>query len=596
MDSYSTMSGMSSDRLPVRTTVSRLAPSLREYRRPTQLTVVFAVLEVLAEIAIPFLMALLIDRGIATGDQGYVIRIGAVLAVLAAIALTFGVLAGRYAARAGAGLARNLRSDQFRSVQRFSFGNIDRFSEGSIITRLTTDVTNVQNAYMMTIRIAVRAPSILIFALTMSFVVSPTLAWVFVAVVPLLGAALYVIIRRAHPVFERVFRTYDKLNTSVQENIRGIRVVKAFVLGSHETTKFQRTSATIFRDFTTAERILAFNMPSMQFAIYLCLLLISWIGAHQIVSGALSTGQLVSIISYAMQILMSLMMLSMVLVLLTISRASAERIGQVLVEQPTLTAPASAAAEVRDGSIEFRDVSFAYADDRSQDVLQHVTLSIADGQTVGILGGTGSGKSSMVQLIPRLYDVTGGQVLVGGTDVRDYDLVALREAVGIVLQKNVLFAGTVASNLRWGNPTATDEELWEAARLAQAAEFLETAPDGLDATVEQGGANFSGGQRQRLCLARALLKRPKILVLDDSTSAIDTATERQIREALRSTLPGTTKVIIAQRVTSVQDADLVVMLADGKIQAQGTHDDLLNTCDDYRELYLSQNSGALNHG
>ncbi|HEY0188340.1 MAG TPA: ABC transporter ATP-binding protein [Cellulomonas sp.] len=587
---------MSPDRLPVRTTLSRLAPALREFRRPAWRTVVFAVLEVLAEISIPLLMADLIDNGIEAGDQAHVVRVGAVLALLAALALIFGVLAGRSAAQAAAGLARNLRSDQFRAVQWFSFGNIDRFSEGSIITRLTTDVTNVQNAFMMIIRIAVRAPSTLVFALAMSFVVAPDLAWVFVAIIPVLAAALYLIATRAHPVFKRVFATYDRLNTTVQENIRGIRVVKASVRGPHEESKFRATSGLIYRDFTSAERILAFNMPSMQLAIYLCLLLVSWIGAHQIVAGSMSTGELVSVISYAMQILMSLMMLSMVLVLATISRASAERIGQVLVEEPTIAEPAQPVQEVADGSIDLRQVGFAYSDERDQDVLTDVTLSIGSGQTIGLLGVTGSGKSSLVQLLPRLYDATSGTVLVGGHDVREYGLGALRAAVSIVLQKNVLFEGSIAENLRWGDPQATPEQLRAATDVAQATGFVEQIEGGFDAHVEQGGANLSGGQRQRLSLARALLARPRILILDDSTSAVDTTTERLIRQGLRAALPGTTKIIIAQRVSSVQDADRIVLLDEGRVVAQGTHEELLAASADYHELYLSQNARSLNHG
>lgn len=580
----------------MRVLVSRLAPSLREFRPASVATIVLAVVEVLAEISIPFLTASLIDQGIERGDQALVDKMGLLLACLAIVALAAGMGAGRLSARAGAGLARNLRSDQFTSIQRFSFANIDRFSEGSLITRLTTDVTNVQMAYMMIIRIAVRAPATLVFALVMSFVVDPTLASVFLAVIPFLGAALAFIALHAHPIFERVFRTYDRLNTQVQEDIRGIRVVKAFVRGAHEEAGFRTTSDTIKRDFTAAERILAFNQPAMQLAIYTCLLLVAWIGAHQIVSGTLTTGELVSVISYAMQILISLMMLSMVLVMATISRASTHRIGEVLVERPLVGPPAQPVTTVVDASVRLSAVNFSYGHAQSEDVLHHVDLTISPGQTIGLLGGTGSGKSSLVQLIPRLYDVTSGSVEVGGVDVRDYDLATLRDAVGIVLQKNVLFEGTVAENLRWGDPDASDEQLWAAADAAQASEFLTALPDGLESRVEQGGMNFSGGQRQRLCVARTLLKRPKVLILDDSTSAVDTATESRMSAGLRRALPATTTIIIAQRVSSVRDADLIVMLAAGRVLAQGTHDHLMRDCPDYRDLFLSQNARTRSDG
>ncbi|MDR2374625.1 MAG: ABC transporter ATP-binding protein/permease [Bifidobacteriaceae bacterium] len=573
-----------------------MAPSLRGFRLRSALTAVFVLGEVVAEIAIPFLMASLIDKGIEPGDQDYVERAGLVLVLVALAALVCGVIAGRLAAQAAAGLARNLRSDEFRAVQRFSFGNIDRFSEGSVITRLTTDVTNVQNAYMMILRIAVRAPTTFVFALAMSFLVNATLAWAFVAVVPPLGVALYFIVTRAHPVFKRVFAAYDRLNTTVQESIRGVRVVKAFVRAEQEEAKFRESSVQIYRDFTIAERILAFNMPAMQFAVYLCMVAVAWIGAHQIVAGQLTTGELVSVISYAMQILMSLMGLSMVLVLVTISRASAERIGQVLVERPTLANPDQPVGQVADGSVEFRGVSFAYREGRRQEVLRDIDLRIEPGKTLGLLGATGSGKSTLVQLIARLYDVTAGSVLVGGRDVREYDLGGLREAVGIVLQKNVLFEGSVAENLRWGDPNASAAQMRAATDVAQATEFVDALADGFDAHVEQGGANFSGGQRQRLCLARALLKKPKILVLDDSTSAVDTATEALIRAGLRAALPGTTKIIIAQRVTSVQDADQIAILAEGEVIALGTHDELLATSAEYRELHQSQTAGTLGYG
>lgn len=570
-----------------------LAPSLREYSRPALLTIAFALLEVVAEVTIPFLMGSLIDKGIQGEDLGYVLRLGGLLALLALFALVFGVSAGKFSAQASAGFAKNLRSDEFRAIQRFSFGNIDRFSEGSLITRLTTDVTNVQQAFMMLIRVAVRAPATLVFALVMSFVVNPSIGVIFLVIIPFLGAALWYIASRAHPVFERVFRTYDRLNTTVQENIRGIRAVKAFAREPEENQRFQASSRSIFRDFTKAERILAFNQPSMQLAVYVSILVIAWVGAHQIISNTMTTGELVSVFSYAMQILTSLMMLAMVFVMVTISRTSAERIGAVLAEQPTLTEVESPVQEVPDGSIEFCNVSFSYGRKGGPAVLSEVSLSIGAGQTIGVLGATGSGKSSLVQLIPRLYDVTVGQVLVGGRDVREYGLDELRDNVSIVLQKNVLFEGTVAENLRWGDPDASVEGLHAALEHAGAAEFIDALPAGLDASVEQGGSNFSGGQRQRLCLARALLKKPKILILDDATSAVDTATEKLIRRSLSTDLMGTTKIIVAQRITSVQEADLIVIIHNGRLVASGTHAELLATDEEYKDLYRTQNVGVL---
>lgn len=541
---------------------------------------------------IPFLMASLIDKGILGGDAGHVRRLGLLLIGIAAVSMTFGVLSGRFSAIAATGLSRNMRTDMFTRINGFAFSNIDRFTTGGLVTRLTTDVTNVQNAYMMIIRIAVRAPSMLLFALAMTFAVNTRVALIFLVIVPLLAAGLLLIMKKAHPIFRRVFRTYDRLNTTVQESVRGIRTVKAYVRADHEERRFREVSGTIARDFTTAERILAFNAPLMQFSVYASLLLIAWIGAHQIVGGTMSTGELVSVITYAMQILMSLMMLSMVFVMISISRASADRIAEVLGEDSDLTDPADPVEQVTDASIDFDDVDFSYNGGR-EPALSGITARFEPGQVIGIIGGTGSGKSTLVSLIPRLYDVTAGQVKIGGVDVRQYSLQALRSQAVIVLQQNVLFGGTVRENLRWGNPDATEAELDEACQVAQASDFLAELPNGYDSHVEQGGANFSGGQRQRLCIARALLARPKILVFDDSTSAVDTDTEARIRAGLAQTLPETTRIIIAQRVSSVRDADQILVMRGGGIQARGTHTELLESSDIYREIAAAQQERAV---
>lgn len=570
--------------------IKKLAGAIRQYKKDAILSPLFVTLEVVMEVVIPLLMANLIDLGIEAGDMGYIVKMGAALALCAVISLAFGVLSGRSAAKASAGYASNLRKDMYYNVQRFSFSNIDKFSTGSIVTRLTTDVTNVQNAFQMVIRIAVRAPMMLVFALVMAFSLNPTLSWIFLAAIPILGGGMLLFSSKAYPVFERMFKRYDKLNTVVQENLRGIRVVKAFVREEHEKEKFCTASEDIRKDSTLAEKILAFTSPLMQFCMYGCILLISWFGAKLIVGNSMTTGQLMSMISYASQILMSLMMLSMIFVMTIMSQASARRIVEILDEQPDITDGKKNLTEVKDGSVVFENVGFRYK--KSGELcLSDINLNIPSGQTVGILGGTGSGKSSLVQLIPRLYDAAEGHVLVGGEDVRDYNLEALREEVAMVLQKNELFSGTIKENLRWGNENATDEELEHVCKLSQADSFIQEFPEGYDTRIEQGGANVSGGQKQRLCIARALLKKPKVLILDDSTSAVDTHTDALIRQAFREEIPGTTKIIIAQRVSSVQDADQIIVLDGGKIMDIGTHEELMEKSPIYREVYESQQKG-----
>lgn len=567
---------------------------IRQYKKTAILTPVYVTMESIMEVIIPFLMARLIDRGIDGGSMPYILKMGALLVIAAFVALYFGVLAGKTAATSSAGFGANLRHDMYHNVQDYSFANIDRFSTASIVTRLTTDVANVQMAYQMVIRVAVRAPTMLLFSLIMSFRISPELSLIFVTCIPVLSAGLYVIFLNVHPIMERVFKTYDKLNNAVQENLHAIRVVKSFVREGHEEKKFGTISTSIFSDFSKAEKTLAFNAPLMQFCMYGCMLLISWFGARLIVASGnnpalgMTTGQLMSLMTYVMQILMSLMMLSMIFVIITISRASAERIVEILDERSDLANAEQPVRAVRDGSIRFQDVSFSYAKDRGNLCLAGVTLAIPSGQTVGIIGGTGSSKSTLVQLIPRLYDVTQGSVSVGGVDTRDYGIEALRNAVAMVLQKNVLFSGTIKDNLRWGNENATDEELIHVCELAQADDFVRSFPNGYDSHVEQGGSNLSGGQKQRLCIARALLKRPKILILDDSTSAVDTKTDALIRRALREMIPDTTKIIIAQRISSVQDADQIIVMDGGRISGVGTHDELLLSNPVYREVYDSQ--------
>jgi len=573
--------------------IKRLSQCIREYKKDAILSPLYVLVESLLDVAIPFVMAGLIDKGIEAGNMSMILRYGAILVGFALVALTFGALSGRSCARATAGFARNLRHDMFHHLQVYSFSNIDKFSSAGLVTRLTTDVSNVQNAFMMIIRTLIRCPAMLIFAMVMSFRINHDISLIFLAVIPILGVGLYLIIKHVHPVFERVFKTYDRLNGVVQENLSGIRVVKNFVREDHEIEKFDTISGTIYNDFSLAERILALNSPLMQGCVYACMILVSWLGAKQIVIGNMSTGNLMSFFTYIMQILSSLMMLSMVFVMITMSRASAERIVEVLDEESDITNCDNPVYEVKDGSVEFTDVSFSYAKRPDKTVLDDIDLIIPSGQTVGIIGGTGSSKSSLVQLIPRLYDVTGGCVKVGGVDVRNYDLQTLRHNVAMVLQKNTLFSGTIKENLRWGNPDATDEELVHACRLAQADDFISTFPDGYDTYIEQGGTNVSGGQKQRLCIARAILRKPKILILDDSTSAVDTKTDALIRQAFREEIPNTTKIIIAQRISSVMDADQIVVMDNGRINACGTHEELLANNEIYREVYESQQKGGL---
>lgn len=578
--------------------VRKLLRSVREYKKHSILAPVFVIFEVIMEVVIPLLMANLIDFGIDDGNLEYIVKMGIVLVVFALISLIFGILSGRSAAIASAGFAKNLRKDMYYKVQNFSFSNIDKFSTASIVTRLTTDVTNVQNAYMMIIRVAVRAPIMLICALVLAFNVNSSMALIFLCIVPILAVGLFFIMSKAHPIFERVFKTYDKLNNVVQENLYGIRVVKSFVREDHENEKFGKISKSIFKDFSKAERLLAWNMPLMQFCVYTCMLLISWFGARLIVlsgndpSVGMTTGQLMSLITYAMQILMSLMMLSMIFVMIIISRASMERIAEILDEESDITNGENPVKEVKDGSIIFDNVSFAYKKDADKMCLSDISVSIKSGETVGIIGGTGSGKTSLVNLIPRLYDVTKGKLTVGGLDVKDYDIEALRDSVAVVLQKNVLFSGTIKENLRWGNENATDEEIVNVCKLAQADSFVSTFPKGYDTYIEQGGTNVSGGQKQRLCIARALLKKPKILILDDSTSAVDTKTDALIRKAFAEEIPDTTKIIIAQRISSIENADKIIVMDDGGINAVGTHEKLLKTNEIYREVYTSQTKSS----
>ena len=573
--------------------IKRLSKCVREYKKDAILTPTLVTLEVIMEVIIPLLMVGLIDKGIDVGDMNMIIKIGIGLVVLAILSLIFGALAGKFAAKASTGFACNLRHDMYYNVQNFSFKNIDKFSTSSIITRLTTDVTNVQNAFQMITRIAVRAPLMLIFSLIMAFSINKKISLIFLCAVPVLGGGLAFVMTHAHPIFERVFKTYDKLNNVVEENLRGIRVVKSYVREDHEINKFNEVSGSIFNDFVKAEKLIALNAPLMQFVIYTCMLLISWFGARLIVTSTMTTGDLMGLITYAMQILMSLMMVSMVLVMIVISKASAERIVEILNETSDLKNPENPVFTVKDGCVSFKNVSFSYSGDKKKLCLSDVNIDIKSGETVGIIGGTGSSKSTFVQLIPRLYDVTKGEVLVGGIDVRNYDLDTLRNEVAMVLQKNVLFSGTIKENLRWGNEDATDEEMIHACKLAQADEFIKTFPDGYDTYIEQGGSNVSGGQKQRLCIARALLKKPKILILDDSTSAVDTKTDALIRKAFSEEIPNTTKFIIAQRISSIQDADKIIVLDNGKIVDIGNHDELLNRCDIYKEVYTSQTKAGV---
>ncbi len=575
--------------------LKQLAGCVREYKRPTILTLIFIVGEAVIETIIPFITANLVNRIKAGASIESVMEVGLLLIIMAAISLVCGGLAGFTCAKASTGFAKNLRSDLFHRIQTYSFENIDKFSSSSLVTRMTTDVTNVQMAFMMLIRIAIRSPLLLIFSTVMAFVMGGKLAFVFVVVIPILAIGLLAIGKKAMPAFRSVFKKYDRLNESIEENVRGMRVVKGFSREEYEKQKFNTAADNIRKDFTKAECIVALNTPLMNLCMYINMVVVLLVGSKlAITSGgsALDVGQISGMLTYGMQILMSLMMLSMIYVMVTMSAESAKRICEVLKEEPSLKEPETPVMEVKDGSIEFKNVNFKYSAKAKKYALSGIDLSIRSGMTVGIIGGTGSSKSSLVQLIPRLYDVTEGAVLVGGVDVRDYDIPALRSAVAMVLQKNVLFSGTIKDNLRWGNETATDEEIMEACRLSQADEFIQTFPDKYDTYIEQGGSNVSGGQKQRLCIARALLKKPKILILDDSTSAVDTKTDALIRAGFKNYIPDTTKIIIAQRIASVEDADLIIVMDNGCISAAGTHEDLLQSSDIYREVYEQQTKGG----
>ena len=578
--------------------IKKLAKYIKDCKKDAILTPIFVILEVVMEVVIPYLMAKIIDVGIQNSDVKYIIEIGAFLILSAIFSLVFGMLSGRFAAKASAGYARNLRKAMFDKVQTYAFENIDKFSTSSLITRMTTDVTNVQMAFQMIIRILVRAPIMLIFALIMSFTISTKLACIFLVAIPVLGFLLIFIAKKAHPHFETVFKKYDELNRVVQENLSGIRVVKAYAKEELEKKKFKEVNDKVYQFFKKAQKVVAFNSPVMQLTIYTCILLISWIGAQTIVGGQMQTGQLSSIITYAYQILMSLMMLSMVFVMVIISQSSAERIVEVLEEEPAIKNKENPIKEVKDGSISFENVSFCYSDEKDRDkfALRNINLEIKAGETIGIIGGTGSSKSTLVQLIPRLYEATKGKVKVGGIDVKNYDLDTLRDSVSVVLQKNVLFSGTISENLRWGNQEADDEELERVCKLAQADDFIKQFPAKYETVLDQGGTNVSGGQKQRICIARALLKKPKILILDDSTSAVDTKTDALIRRAFREEIPNTTKIIIAQRITSIEDADKIIVLDEGKIDGIGTSEELLKTNKIYKEVYESQMKGEEEDG
>ena len=575
--------------------IKRLMKSIREYKTPSLLAPFFVALEVVLEVIIPLLMANLIDDGIYQGEMRLVYKIGIELIICAILSLIFGMLSGMFAAKASSGFAKNLRQDLYYKVQTFSFSNIDKFSTSSLVTRLTTDITNVQMAYQMIIRIAVRAPLMLIISLFFAFSINKSLSLIFLIVIPILGFGLFYISKKVHPIMERVFKRYDALNNVVEENVGAIRVVKSFVLEKEEIKKFKHVSNEIYQGFSKAEKILAFNGPLMQFAIYACILLISWFGAKIIVTTnmtGLTTGELMTMFTYSIQILSSLMMLSMIFVMITISRASVERIVEVLEEEPSIKDKKDPIYEVKDGSIDFDKVSFSYVGKKEKECLKNINLHIKSGETIGIIGGTGSGKSSLVNLIPRLYDVTEGSLKVGGVNVKDYDLEALRKEVACVLQKNVLFSGTITENIRWGDEKASKEEVERVCKLAQADEFIQKFPKKYDTYIEEGGTNVSGGQKQRLCIARALLRKPKILILDDSTSAVDTKTDNLIQTAFKEEIPDTTKIIIAQRISSVENCDRIIVIYHGEINGIGTHEELLKSNKIYKEIYNSQTKGS----
>ncbi len=569
-----------------------LLREVKEYKKASVATPLFMILEVLMEMMIPFLMASIIDDGVNAGDIGHIYKVGGVMVAAASIGLLSGIAGGRYGAKASAGLAKNLRETMFNHIQTFSFANIDKYSTAGLVTRLTTDVTNVQNAYQMTLRMFTRAPASLLCAMVMAFRINGRLSSVYLAAVVILGILLAVIMSHATRYFQQAFPKYDDMNASVQENVSAIRVVKAYVREEQETVKFRKASENIYRIFMKAEGNLVYNAPLMQLTVYSCILLISWMGAKMIVASELTTGELMSLLAYCMNILMSLMMLSMVFVMISMSMASIRRISEVLRESSDIENPKEPVYEVADGSIEFRHVDFVYRKDSESPVLKDINLKIRSGEVIGIIGGTGSAKTSLVNLISRLYDVTGGAVCVGGRNVREYDMETLRNQVSVVLQNNVLFSGTILDNLRWGNREATEEECREACRQACADEFIQRFPEGYETYIEQGGSNVSGGQRQRLCIARALLKKPKILILDDSTSAVDTATDAKIRKAFREEIPDTTKLIIAQRIGSVKDADRIIVMDEGCVDGFGTHEELLRENAIYREVYESQTNGG----
>ena len=577
--------------------IKTLSHSIREYKKTSVMTPLLVTVEVIMECAIPFVIAQLVNQMQAGCSMNVIVQYGAALLVMAVVSLVFGGAAGATCANASAGFGRNLRKDMFYKIQDYSFENIDKFSVSSLVTRLTTDITNVQMAYMMIIRVAIRCPLMLVFSFVMGFVMGGRLAVIFLFTIPTLLIGLILVIRAATPLFRRVFRKYDALNDSVQENVQAMRVVKSYVREDYEKKKFGAAAEDVQKDFTKAERIMALNGPMMQFCVYAGMVFVMSYGSYAVITSQgldLNVGQMSSMLTYSFQILMSLMMLSMVFAMITMSQESAERIVEVLSEESTLHSPDNALTEVKDGSVDFDHVSFKYSKKAERFALSDIDLHIKSGEVIGILGGTGSSKSSLIQLIPRLYDVTEGSVKVGGVDVRKYDLEALRNQVAVVLQKNVLFSGTIKDNLRWGNPNATDAEMLEACKLAQADEFIQQFPDKYDTWIEQGGSNVSGGQKQRLCIARALLKKPKILILDDSTSAVDTRTDALIRQGFREFIPETTKIIIAQRVASVQDADRIIMMDGGRITAIGTHEELMKTSDVYRDIYTSQNRASQN--